>query len=110
METILIDSGATLLFEMIGNPFIPTNTPLQKTFQLPSGQQAIAMTQEKLHHPLRETARSVNMVPVLKCNSLIRISKLVDVNFITVLVPEEVKIYDGNIMTLTVINESVLKG
>ena len=48
------------------------------------------------------------MVPDLKHNSLISASKFADANYITVLTPTEVLIYDGERLKLEVNKEAVL--
>ena len=48
------------------------------------------------------------MVPVIKYNSLLSASKFADTNYITVLNPEEVLIYDVNDITLRVSIQAIL--
>ena len=62
---------------------------------MPNGATAAATKEAKLKLKLREPARTVDIVPDLKHNSLISASKFADANYITVLTPTEVLIYDS---------------
>ena len=61
---------------------------------MPTGTTTKASVKTKMHHNLRYPNRIVDMVPALKHNSLISTSKLLDTNYITVLTPKELFIYD----------------
>jgi len=52
----------------------------------------------------------VDMVPELKHNSLISTSKFADANYITILIPTEVLIYDGTELKLEINKDAVLRG
>ena len=90
------DSGATSTCGKLGNPFIQTNRKSSKIFNMPTGIQTPAGDVALLHHKLREPARSVNMVPGIKNDTLISTSKFADVNYISIFNREEVNIYDAN--------------
>ena len=77
---------------------------------MPTGETTKASTISKLHHNVREPARSVDMVPALKHNSLLSGPKFADANYITVLTPEEVLIFDGEDLKLSASKEAVLRG
>ena len=63
-----------------------------------------------LHHDLCWPARTVDMVPGIKNNTLISTSKFVDANYISIFDQEEVNLYDANTTKITVSHGSVLKG
>ena len=65
---------------MVGDDFIETDQPLNELFYMPTGDNTPASTIAKLKHDVREPARTVNMVPALKHNSLLSGSKFADVN------------------------------
>ena len=92
----------------MGDHFIPTNKPSGKIFTLPDGTVTPASTTAKLHHQLREPARTVDMVPSLKHNSLLSGPKFADTNYITILTPSEVLIYDGENLKIQVSKEAIL--
>ena len=75
-----------------------------------TGKTTAASTQAKLYHDVREPAKTVDMVPELKHNSLISGVKFADANYIKVLTPTEVLIYDGNDMHISISKESILRG
>ena len=61
-----------------------------------------------MQHNLRETAINVDIVSVLKHNSLMSVIKFVDASYITVLTPEEVLIYGGNEVKLRESGQAIL--
>jgi len=77
---------------------------------MPNRDTEAASTQAKLKINLREPAHTVNMVPNLKQNSLLSASKFTDANYITVLTPTEVLIYDGEDLTLRINKDAILRG
>ena len=95
---------------MIGDHFIPTAEPSRKVFFMPTGETTPASTISKLHHEVREPARTVDMVPGLKHNSLLSGPKFADANYITLLTPTEVLIYDGQDLKITTSKEAILRG
>ena len=106
----VFDSGATSNCGREGDEYIPTNKKSTKVFHLPTGHTTAASMQAKLHHQVREPARTVDIVPGLKHNSLLSASKFADANYITVLTPTEVLIYDGEDLKMTVSTDAVLRG
>jgi hypothetical protein len=63
----------------------------------------------KLHHKLREPARSIHIVPQVK-NSLLNTNKVVDADYIAIYDKEEVNFYNAKTTEITISEESVLKG
>ena len=59
----IADSGATATCTTTHAPLQHTNTPSNKTFVTPTGDSAEATTVAKLHHNLREPARTAHVVP-----------------------------------------------
>ena len=109
-SSAVFDSGATSHCGREEDNFIPTNNPSHKNFHLPTGQTTKASKEAKLHHKLREPARTVDIVPELKHNSLLSGSKFADANYVTILTPDEVLIYDGADLTIKVSSEAILRG
>ena len=68
------------------------------------------MATAKLHHKLREPARTVDIVPSLTDNTLISTGKLTAANYFAVYENKEVNIYDGNTAKIYVTQEAVLRG
>ena len=79
---------------MVGDDFILTEEKSHKIFNMPTGTTAPSSVKAKLHHSVREPARTVDMVPDLKQNSLMSARKLADAQYITVLTPTDVLFYD----------------
>ena len=94
--TAVFDSGATSHCGMVGDPFIATDKPSYKISHLPNGDTTAASTQAKLHHQVKEPARTVDMVPGLKHNTLLSASKFADAGYTTILTPTAVHICHGN--------------
>jgi hypothetical protein len=63
----------------------------------------------KLHHKLREPARSVHIVPQVQYSLLIT-SKVIKADYIAIYDKEEVNFYDAKTTKITVLEEAVLKG
>ena len=75
-----------------------------------TGETTAANTQAKLYHGVHEPAKTVDMVPQLRHNSLIIGGKFADANYITVLTPTELLIYDGNYTHISVSKGKILQG
>ena len=103
------DTGATSTAGRPQDPFIMSNIPSTKVFHLPTGGTARASKTAKLHHKLREPARSVDIVPSLTDNTLISTSKFTDANYFAVYDKEEVNIYDGKTAKHYITEEAVLR-
>jgi len=65
-KSAVFDTAATSSCGMEGDDFIPTDEPSGKVFFMPTGDSTSASTKAKLHHEVREPARTVDMVPELK--------------------------------------------
>ena len=63
---------------------------------MPTGTNTKASVKSKIRHNLVEPVGKVDMVPELKQNTLVSANKFSDADYITVLTPKEVLIYDGN--------------
>ena len=104
------DSGTTSTCGKSGDLFKPTNRKPTKTFHMPTGNETPAGDIALLHHDLRDPARTVDMVPGIKNNTLITTRKFADVNYISIFDQEEVNVYDTNTTKITIPRGSVLKG
>ena len=69
-----------------------------------------ASIKAKLHHKVREPARSVDMVPAVKRDSLVSGMKFAEAGYATLLTPDELFIYDGKDLKITVNHDAVLQG
>ena len=94
IKKAVFDSGATSNCGMVGDYFILTREKSNKIFHMPTGTTAPASFKAKLHHMVRELALTVDMVPNLKHNLLMSARKFADAQYITVLIPTEVLVYD----------------
>ena len=76
-----------------------------------TGTTALPIFKTKLHYSVSEPARTVDMVPNLKHNSLRSARKFTDAQYITVLTSTEVLIYDdmGDIQ-LSIYSIAILRG
>ena len=93
----VFDSGATSNCGMVGDDFILTEEKSHKIFNMPTGTTEPASVKAKLYHSVRDPARTVDMVPDLKHNSLMSARKFAYSQYITVLTPTEVLVYDDMI-------------
>ena len=80
---------------MVGDDFILTEEKSHKIFNMPMGTTAPASVKAKLHHSVREPACTVDMVPDLKHNSLMSARKFANAQYIKVLTPTKVLVYDN---------------
>ena len=71
IPSAVVDSGATSSCGLKSDPFHHTGEPSHKVFYQPDGQTMAASEQVKLKHEVREPARTVDIVPELKNNSLL---------------------------------------
>ncbi len=95
---------------MEGDDFIPTTVPSDKVFHMPTGETTPGSTQSKLHHKVREPARTVDMVPAITHNLLLSGPKFADADYVTILTPTEVLIYDATGLIINTSKDVVLKG
>jgi hypothetical protein len=79
-------------------------------FHLPNGATAAATMIHKLHHNLREPARSVNIVPSLVGNSLLSTVKMVEAGYTAIYDDKEVNFYDTMTTKIMVLADAILKG
>ena len=110
IPTAVFDSGATSNCGRPADPFVPTNQKSTKVFHLPTGHTTTASVQAKLHHLVREPARTVDIVPDLHHNSLLSASKFADAGYVTVLTADEVLIYDDKDYFQRIDCKAVLRG
>ena len=104
------DTGATSHALLPSAPSIPTGKQSDVVFHLPNGATAPATTINKLHHQVREPARSANIVPDLATNSLMSTSKFVDAGYTVVYDDKEVNYYEKATTKIVVSEEAVLRG
>ena len=69
---------------MPGNPFIQTNTPSTKVFELADNYPIPRSNVAKFHHNVRKPARTVDMVPSLTNNSLLSGGKFAQAGYVSV--------------------------
>ena len=65
------DTACTSHAGLEGNPFIQTDQPSTNIFTVATGHKTPGSRVAKLHHPVREPARTVNIVPGLADQSLL---------------------------------------
>ena len=87
---------------MTGDKFQLTTQKSHKIFHMPTGETTATSTQAKLYHDVREPEKTVDMVPQLQHNSLSSGGKFADANYITLLTPTEILIYDGKYTHISV--------
>ena len=94
----------------VGDTYIQTTERSNKTFHVPTGTTATATNIAKLVHQVREPARTIDMVPDIKHNSLLSTSKFAEADYITVYDRDEVNIYDAKKTKIVISEDAVLKG
>ena len=109
LPSACLDTGATSNVGRKEDPFEETGIPSNKVFTLPNGETTAASTKAKLHLDLREPAKSVDMVPALKGQSLLSGSKLAEAGYTAIYDEDEVNIYN-NTAKIQVNEKAVLKG
>ena len=95
---------------MIGDPFIQTTQKSTKVFSVANGRQTPGSNTAKLHHPVREPAQIVDMVPALAGQSLLSGATFSKAGYISVCDGDEVNLYDSQTARIVVSEEAVLKG
>ena len=103
------DTACTSNAGMIGKPFIQTTPKLTKLFSVADGRQTPGPNIVKLHHPIREPARTVDMVPALAGQSLLSGAKFAEAGYILVCNGNEVNLYYSRTARIVVSEEAVLK-
>ena len=105
------DSGVTATAITPGDEYIPIDIPSDKVFESPEGAHLFGSTKAFLHHPVREPARSADVMPILVRNLLLSASKFADAKYVSVLTSEEVLIFDNlGDLKLTISQDAILKG
>ena len=104
------DTACTSNAGMIGNPFIQTTQKSTKVFSVSDVHQTPGSNIAKLHHPVREPAQTVDMVPDLAGQSLLSGAKFAEAGYISVCNVDEVRFYDSRTVRIVVLEENVLKG
>ena len=79
----------------VGDPYIQTDHISTKVVSVVDGHRTPASTVAKLHHPVREPPRTVDMVLDLADQFLLRSRKFSEVGYISIRNGKEVNIYDG---------------
>ena len=109
-NSAVFDTGSTSRCIRTGDKFQPTTQKSHKIFHITTGETTAVSTQDKMFHDVHEPEKTVDMVLQLQHNSLISRGKFTDANYITVLTPTEVLIYDGKDTHISVTNKPILKG
>ena len=89
------DMACTSNAVMVGDTFIHTGRPSTKVFTVADGHKTLGSTEAKLHHPVREPARTVDMFPALAKQFLLSGNKFAQAVYVTICDNQEVNIYDG---------------
>ena len=79
---------------MVGDPFIQNGRLSNKVFTVAECYKTPGSTEAKLHHPVREPARTLDMVPALSDQSLLRRNKFSEAGYVTICDNKEVNIND----------------
>jgi hypothetical protein len=90
--------------------FIQTDRNSDKMFIMPNGAAKRATAMDELHHDVCAPAKDVHIVPAIKRDSLLSMSKFVDANNIAIFDKDEVNIYDANNTVVTVTRAAILRG
>ena len=78
------DTTCTSNSGMVGDPFIHTGRPSTKVFTVEDGHKTPGSTETKLHHPVREPAWTVDVVPALTNQSLLSGNKFAQAGYVTI--------------------------
>ena len=95
---------------IIGDPFVQTDDPSKKIFALSDGNPAAGSNVAKLYHNVCDPAHTVDMVPALAYNSILRRRKFADSGYVSICYGNKVNFYDKQSVKITVSEEAVLKG
>ena len=104
------DTSCTSNSGKICDPFIQTSQPFTKDFSIADGRLHAGTNISKLHHPVQEPARTVDMVPALAYQSLLSGRNVSEIGYISIYNDKEVNIYDGCTARIIVSETEVLKG
>ena len=75
---------------------------------MPFEHTAKANAEGQLHTKVKEPIKTVDIIPGLKHNSLLSISKFAEANYLSVFTLDEEQIFDGKKATITSSMESIL--
>jgi hypothetical protein len=103
------DTAATSNAFLQSAPTLLTGTVSTAVFHLPNGATAAATMIHKLHHNLREPARSINIIPSLVGNSLLSTVKTVKTSYAAIYDDKEVNFYNTRTTKITVSADAILK-
>ena len=78
------DIACTSNAGMIGDTFIQTGHPSTKVSTVADGHITPGSTMAKLHHPVQEPARTVEIVPALSEQSLLRGNKFAKAGYVSI--------------------------
>ena len=106
----IVNLGATSSCGRLVDPFIRTGELLHKQFQVPMGHIVLATKIMKLLHDVIEPARTVELVPAMKQDTLICVGKIADAGYLIIFDEEEVNIYDGLKAKIEMSDEAINKG
>ena len=95
---------------MPGDPYIQTRKPSTKIFAIANNYAIPGSNVAKLHHDVREPARTVDMVLSLTNNSLLSGGKFAQAGYVAVCDDKEVNLYDMRTVNIGISEEVVLKG
>ena len=101
IPSAISDTGDTSTAGKESDPFIPTDEVSQKAFYFPTGNTAKSGRVAKLHHQLREPARTVEIVPGID-STILSARKCVDAGYIQIYDKDEATIYDSKTVTIIV--------
>ena len=96
------DTACTYHAGLEGDPFIPTYQPSTKHFSVATGHKTPGSRVAKLHHPVREPSRTVDIVPGLAKKSLLSGGKFSKAGYVSICDDAEVNIYNGRTVKITV--------
>ena len=110
-HTAIIDSNTVSSCGQLNDPFITTGWVSTKIFHTLLRQKSVATEQKELMHNLQQPTKTVNIVPTLQAShSSLSKSKVADANYITMLMPTAVQIYNGETMNITTSKPLILTG
>jgi hypothetical protein len=89
---------------------LTTGTLSTAVFHLPNGATAAATMIHKLHHNLREPARSINIILSLLGNTLLSTVKMFKASYTAIHDDKEVNFYNAATTKITVLADAIPKG
>ncbi len=110
IPSMVSDTAVTSSAFLPSAPTKPTGTMSTAVFHLPNGATAAATMIHKLHHNLQEPACSVNIVPSIVGNSLLKTVNMVKARYMAIYDDKEVNFYNSTTTKITVLAGAILKG